>query len=212
MFYKLSDDLIQCIIEFLNLYLEHNINYIKKKIISLEIYFLKQVNKLLNKNIELFFKNKLKTVFVISNKITNYYNNIIKTLYFNEIAKIGNIKMFNKFNNFNITEKYNEIINNGSKNGNINVLVWFKNSEFKYRYVITHALENKHKNILKWFKFEYIYISEWFKNYKFDNIDYVIKNASSNGHVHIIKWFKKLDLNLIVTQHIMRLKLNIFLF
>ena len=115
MFNKLSDDLIQFIIGFLNLYLNHYINFIKKKVISLEIYFLKQVNKLLNKNIELFFKNKLKTVFVISNKITNYYNNIIKTLYFNEIAKNGNVKMFNNLKKYNIIKKYDKIINNASE-------------------------------------------------------------------------------------------------
>ena len=126
MFNKLSDVLIQHIIGFLNLYLKHDVYFIKEKIISLEIYFLKQVNKLLNKNIELFFKNKLKTVFVITDTITNYYNNIIKTLYFNEIAKIGNSKMFNNFNNYNVINKYDNIEVNIFSNGHVRILEWFE--------------------------------------------------------------------------------------
>ena len=213
MFNTLSDDLIQYIIGFLNLYLEHDIQFIKEKIISLEIYFLKQVNKLLNKNIELFFKNKLKIVFVISYTITNYYNDIIKTLYFNEIAKIGNVKMYNNFNGINIIEKYDKIINNASSNGNISILEWFKNSgfEFKYdEYAINNASENGHIHILEWFKnsgfeFKYdewainyasknghIHILEWFKNseFEFKYTEYAINYASKNGHIHILEWFK----------------------
>ena len=110
MFNKLSDDLIQYIIGFLELYLKHDIKYIKEKIISLEIYFLKQVNHLLNKNVELFFKNKIKTVFVIEKTITKCYNDTIFTLYLNEIAKIGNINMFYVLNKFDLM-KINKNIN-----------------------------------------------------------------------------------------------------
>ena len=39
MFNLLLVDLIQFIIRFLNLYLKHDINFKKEKIISLEIYF-----------------------------------------------------------------------------------------------------------------------------------------------------------------------------
>ena len=57
------------------------------------MHLLRQVNRELNCNVELFYKNKLKTVFIINNKITDCYNNMIKILYFNEIAKIGNVNI-----------------------------------------------------------------------------------------------------------------------
>ena len=55
----LSDDLIQYIFNFLLPYLNYDIIFLKNKIISLEFYFLKQINNLLNINVELFFKHKL---------------------------------------------------------------------------------------------------------------------------------------------------------
>ena len=56
MFNTLPDSLIQYIIGFLDLYLEYDIQHINGKIISLEIYFLKQVSHLLNINIEVILK------------------------------------------------------------------------------------------------------------------------------------------------------------
>ena len=101
MFHKLSDDLIQYIFTFFDLYLIHDIKYIKEKIISVELNFLRQINHIFNNNIELYFKNKLKNVFVINNPITNHYNNVLERLYFDEIIKIGRIKMFEYFSNNN---------------------------------------------------------------------------------------------------------------
>ena len=75
----------------------------------LNINYLCLINNLLNINVELFFKHKLKIVCVISNKITNYYNNLIKTLYSNEIAILGNVKMFEYLGNYNILKKYDYI-------------------------------------------------------------------------------------------------------
>ena len=41
-------------------------------------------------------KYNYKTMYVIDNTITVHYKNIVNTVYFNEISKIGNIKMFNE--------------------------------------------------------------------------------------------------------------------
>ena len=95
---KLPDVIIMYIFDFINPYLDHEVKYIKEKVISLEMYFLKQTSKLLNNIIELYYK--LKPIFVINYQITNHYKNVINTLYYNEIAKIGNDKMFMFFNNF----------------------------------------------------------------------------------------------------------------
>jgi hypothetical protein len=61
--------LIQYILEFLDPYLTHDIKYIKK--ISLVMHFLKQTIPSLNNNVELYYRNKLKTMFIINNTITN---------------------------------------------------------------------------------------------------------------------------------------------
>jgi hypothetical protein len=184
----LPNDLIQYILSFLDPYLIHDVKYINEKITSLEMHFLKQINHTLNKNVELYYKNKLKTVFVINDVITNHYNNVIKTLYYNEIAKIGNIKMFGNFENFNVIEKNNNVINNACLNGHIHILEWFKNTDFEFKYdngAIYYASGNGH-----------IHILEWFKNsgFEFKYDEYAINNASENGHRHILEWFKNYKL------------------
>jgi hypothetical protein len=107
----------------------------------------------------------------------------------------------------------NNIINNASENGHIQVLEWFKNSgyEFKYdNYAISYASKSGNIKVLEWFKnsgyeFKYdvrainwasdkgnIKVLEWFKNskYEFKYSEWAINNASMRGHVEVLEWFK----------------------
>ena len=78
----------------------------------------------------------------------------------------------------------NNIINNASKNGHIQVLEWFKNSGYEFKYdewAINNASDNGHIQVLEWFKnsgYEFKY-NEWAINY-----------ASNNGHIKVLEWFK----------------------
>ncbi len=75
----MPNDLIQYILGFLNPYLIHDINYIKEKIISLGIYFLKQINHSLNTIIELYNKIEKKYVLCIIQYI-RLLNNLLTGL------------------------------------------------------------------------------------------------------------------------------------
>jgi hypothetical protein len=107
----------------------------------------------------------------------------------------------------------NDIINNASKYGHIQVLEWFKKSgyEFKYyKWAFTWASRNGHVQVLEWFKnseYEFkidalainnasscghIQVFEWFKNsgYEFKYTEWAINEASYNGHIQVLEWFK----------------------
>jgi hypothetical protein len=107
----------------------------------------------------------------------------------------------------------NDIINNASSRGNIQVLEWFKNSgyEFKYdEYPICWASRYGHVQVLEWFKNsgyefkydelainwasrnEHVHVLEWFKNsgYEFKYDELAIIWASYRGHNQVLEWFK----------------------
>jgi hypothetical protein len=128
-------------------------------------------------------------------------------------CKIYNIEILEWLKNINY--KFDEnIINEVSSYGYVDVLEWFKNSgyEFKFdEYTIASASSYGHVNILEWFKnsgYEFKYnnndainnasshghvnILEWFKNfgYEFKHNEGAIVGASRHGHDHILEWFK----------------------
>ena len=78
----------------------------------------------------------------------------------------------------------NNIINNASQHGHIQVLEWFKNSCYEFKYnesTINFASINGHVLVLEWFKnsgYEFKY-NEWAINYAF-----------LNGHIQVLEWFK----------------------
>ena len=107
----------------------------------------------------------------------------------------------------------NNIINNASKNGHVQVLEWFIHSgyEFKYdKWAINYASIYGRVQVLEWYKrskyyFDYdenaiIYASryghvqvlEWFKHsgYEFKYGKCAINSASEYGNVQVLEWFK----------------------
>jgi hypothetical protein len=107
----------------------------------------------------------------------------------------------------------NDIIHTACGYGHIQVLEWFKNSDYEFKYnkfAITNASYNGHIQVLEWFKnsgyeFKYdklainyasekghIHVLEWFKNsgYKFKYNEWAIYYTSRNGHIQVLEWFK----------------------
>ena len=200
--YELNNDILLSIINFLNNNIINKIAFIKKQLLNLDILFLKRTNKLFYNIIENYYKHKYNycNIYVINDVITKHYVNITKTLYWNEINKIGNLKMFDEIKNFQIIENYIDIVNNACISGHLHILDWFE----KYNYIFKHqinndaiilASKNGHLNILKWFKnykneLKYINtnILELFKKYGYHANYYntVIKLSSQYGHIHIL--------------------------
>ena len=108
----------------------------------------------------------------------------------------------------------NDIIMNACKNGNIQVLEWFKNCSYEFKYdewAINHACKNGNIQVLEWFKnsgyeFKYsentinqpslkghVQVLEWFKNsvYEFKYSRYAIINASLNRYIKVLKFYSK---------------------
>ena len=106
----------------------------------------------------------------------------------------------------------NNIINNASQNGHIQVLEWFKNSGYEFKYTewpINYASEIGDVQVLEWFKnsgyeFKYnkwalnfasnnkhVQVLEWFKNsgYELKYNEYAINSASIYGHNNILKFY-----------------------
>ena len=50
------------------------------------------------------------------------------------------------------TIKYCNLIHYASEKGHINVLEWFKNSDYDFKYCINYIIKLKNINILNWFK------------------------------------------------------------
>ena len=78
----------------------------------------------------------------------------------------------------------NDIINNASAYGHVQVLEWFKNSGYKFKYdewAIYEASSNGNIQVL-----------EWFKNsgYEFKYTKKAINFAASNGYIQVLEWFK----------------------
>ena len=98
MILTLGEDVILVIISFLHDFIIHNVKFIKHKLLNLDLLCLKKTNKYIYDIIEKEYikKYNYKNIYVIDNSITEYYIDIINTLYFNEISKIGNIQMFNE--------------------------------------------------------------------------------------------------------------------
>ena len=74
----------------------------------------------------------------------------------------------------------NSIIVNASIYGHIEVLEWFKNSNYKFKY---------NKNSIIWASKEgHIKVLEWFKNsgYKFKYNENAITWASEKGHIKVL--------------------------
>jgi ankyrin repeat protein len=147
----------------------------EKLYISIEKYFL----KLTCKN----FYNYLNTKI----KYKPYYNvNMIKTLFFNEIAKIGNEKMFEEFKNVELYKAYNEVIINACIYNRVNILEWYYNKNLNFNSskntvsdYIGVACFYGHTTILDWFHSKQI----------FDYSDNAIVFATRNNHINIIYWF-----------------------
>ena len=80
------------------------------------LFLSKKTNKYLYGVIEKYYKKNYnyKNIYIINDTIAEYYIDITKTIYFNEISKIGNINMFLEIPNFNISTQYCKIINNSS--------------------------------------------------------------------------------------------------
>ena len=153
---KLNDDILRILITYLDYFIDHYIHFIKHNLLNLDILCLKKTNKYMYYIIEEYYikKYNYKTMYVIDNTITVHYKNIVNTVYFNEISKIGNIKMFNEISKYSYTQ-YCEIINCASGDGHLHILEWFKNSGFEFKYeknTITNASQNGHIHILEWFK------------------------------------------------------------
>ena len=78
----------------------------------------------------------------------------------------------------------NDIINNASAYGHVQVLEWFKNSGYKFKY---------DENAIKWASCNgNIQVLEWFKNsgFEFKYNDNAFIRAYENRHVQVIEWFK----------------------
>ena len=126
------------------------------------------------------------------------------------LGLINILKKLKKNNKYYIS---NRGMDWASRNGHIDILEWYKNSELNFRHTenaINYASGNGHINILRWFKnsgFEFKYtdyaidwasenghinILEWFKNsgFEFKYTDYAIDWASENGYVNVLEWFK----------------------
>ena len=114
---KLNDDILRILITYLDYFIDHYIHFIKHNLLNLDILCLKKTNKYMYYIIEEYYikKYNYKTMYVIDNTITVHYKNIVNTVYFNEISKIGNIKMFNEIPKYSYTQ-YCDIINNAKEN------------------------------------------------------------------------------------------------
>ena len=98
----------------------------------------------------------------------------------------------------------NNIVNNASNFGFVEVLEWFKNSGYEFKndisesvmvqsvkYSIFYSIEwainlaslNGHVKILEWFK-------QFGYKFKYTDYNYTISLASENGHVEVLEWFK----------------------
>jgi hypothetical protein len=78
----------------------------------------------------------------------------------------------------------NDIINNASAYGHVQVLEWFKKSGYKFKYdewAINEASSNGNIQVLEWFKNSY---------YEFKYDKWAITYASQNGHIQVLEWFK----------------------
>ena len=115
----------------------------------------------------------------------NLHSFMIKTIYFNEISKIGNVKMFDEFND-NMPESYlDKILINACGYNNINVLEWYynKNENFRNNYKGIHeiriACRQGNIEILEWFREKNIFY--------YDNA--AIGHAICCNHINVIHWF-----------------------
>lgn len=197
-FQNLNDDMVLYIALFFKK-ISYNKVLFNITIYPIEIYFL----KLTCKN----FYNCLK-----QKKYIEFYNNdIIKTLYYNEIAKIGNEKMFKEFINVYIYKTYDEIITNACIYNHPNVLEWYfnKNKNFEKdtcEEKIVFACFHGNTDVLDWFhsknilKYNYnalnfaviknrINIIYWFidhPEYEFKCNSSAIMHASENGNIEIL--------------------------
>ena len=118
----INNDIFFNILIFIQPFIQQNI--LNKKIICLEIYFLKLINKYYNKLVNEYLIHYYNYRNVLNEKI-----DIVKTIYWNEIGLIGNEKMFNEIQNFQIIEKNNYIIMNACIYNNLKILLWIKNNK-----------------------------------------------------------------------------------
>ena len=88
MFYNLNEDLITIVISYLDYDIVHNINFIKNKLINFDLLLLKRTNKYIYNIIEKYYNKNYnyKKIYIVNKTITNYYINIINTIYCNEIS------------------------------------------------------------------------------------------------------------------------------
>jgi len=77
-----------------------------------------------------------------------------------------------------------ELINQASSNGHIDILNWWKSSNLKLKYgtcAINIASHNGHINVLNWWKSSGLGLK-----YSDDAMD----DASINGHINVLEWWK----------------------
>jgi hypothetical protein len=112
-----------------------------------------------------------------------------------------------------------DVIDNASKNGNIDILNWWVNSKLQLKYshkALDNASGNGHVNVLNWWvnsklKLKYTYraldiasirghinVLEWWKHSgrKLKYSDTAINYASIKGHVDVLEWWKNSGLKL----------------
>jgi hypothetical protein len=98
---------------------------------------------------------------------------------------LGNIQILEFFKNSEYEFKYDKCaINFESLNGHIKVLEWFKNSGYEFKYG-AHIINLASEKVN-------IQVLEWFKNsgYKFKYDAWAINLASSKGYIQVLEWFK----------------------
>lgn len=175
-----NKDLFFYILSFLKTFITQNILK-KNKVICLEIYFLNLTNKYFNNLIQEYLSH----FFNYKNILNENTINSIKTIYWNEIGVIGNQNMLYEIQNFQIVEKYNDIIMNACIHKNIEILKWLKNNNEK--------LINKNVLIYWACKCGNIEILEWLKTINFDFNLFKktgLNVALQNEQYHILNWFK----------------------
>jgi len=131
------------------------------------------------------------------------YDDLLNTIYSFLIPKIENneltltndiyfLNLSSKYLNITIQKylkkyyncykiKYFNFINFACKNGHINILEWFKNSDYEFKYdesAIHFACKNGHINVL-----------EWFKNSNYE-LKYCINYIKMLKNINILIWFK----------------------
>lgn len=137
-------------------------------------------------------------------------------------AAVGNIDMLNYLSETTSFDYSHCAIDWASCNGYVNVLDWFRASDYEFLYsekAIDFACKNGHECILEWFhtscydflctenaidyasKMGHEFVLEWFKSNEY-NIMYsenAVNWACRYGHIDIIKWFHNSGLEMLYT-------------